>query len=215
MSNTSTSEVSEGVRRGRKFDQVIAGASTVFLRDGFEGASVDDIARAAGVSKATLYSYFPDKKLLFAEVASEQCRQQSDKILAKVDGHQPLSEVLMIIGCSLLEFFYSETGLRMFRVVLGEAERFPELGKEFYHSGPGYGRGVIAQLLQEANERGETNIEDVDFAASQFLELCKSDLWARVVMGVRDSVQRDEIERVVQETIKMFMARYGVAQSDT
>ena len=57
------------VRTGRKFDQVLAGAREVFMADGFEGASVDDIARAAGVSKATLYSYFPDKKLLFMEVA--------------------------------------------------------------------------------------------------------------------------------------------------
>lgn len=57
------------VKRGRKFDQVLEGARLVFLQDGYEGASVDDIARAAGVSKATLYSYFPDKRLLFMEVA--------------------------------------------------------------------------------------------------------------------------------------------------
>ncbi|WP_372674886.1 TetR/AcrR family transcriptional regulator, partial [Aquicoccus sp.] len=48
-------------RSGRKFDQVLEGARKVFMADGFERASVDDIARAAGVSKATLYSYFPDK----------------------------------------------------------------------------------------------------------------------------------------------------------
>ncbi len=56
-------------RKGRKFNQVLDGARTVFLRDGFEGASVDEIARVAAVSKATLYSYFADKKVLFAAVA--------------------------------------------------------------------------------------------------------------------------------------------------
>lgn len=55
------------VTRGRKFLQVL-GARTIFLRDGFEGAAVDDIAREAGVSKATLYSYFPDKRVMFMEV---------------------------------------------------------------------------------------------------------------------------------------------------
>ena len=61
------------VRTGRKFDQVLEGARTIFLAVGFEGASVDDIAREAGVSKATLYSYFPDKRLLFTEVARTEC----------------------------------------------------------------------------------------------------------------------------------------------
>ena len=56
------------INRGRKFDQVLEGARTIFLRDGFDGASVDDIAKEAGVSKATLYSYFPDKRLMFVEV---------------------------------------------------------------------------------------------------------------------------------------------------
>lgn len=54
--------------RGRKFAQVLEGARKIFLRDGFEGASVDNIAREAAVSKATLYSYFPDKRLMFIEV---------------------------------------------------------------------------------------------------------------------------------------------------
>ena len=59
-------------RSGRKFDQVLAGAREVFLANGFEGASMDDIARVAGVSKATLYSYFPDKRILFTEVVTTE-----------------------------------------------------------------------------------------------------------------------------------------------
>ena len=65
------------IRKGRKFDQVLDGARQVFLTDGFEGASVDEIARAANVSKATLYSYFPDKRLLFMEVATTECQRQA------------------------------------------------------------------------------------------------------------------------------------------
>ena len=57
----------------------------VFLRDGFDGASVDDIAREAGVSKATLYSYFPDKRLLFLEVAKTECARQADEAVKLID----------------------------------------------------------------------------------------------------------------------------------
>jgi TetR/AcrR family transcriptional repressor of mexJK operon len=66
------------IRKGRKFDQVIEGAKAVFLREGFEGASVDEIARDAGVSKATLYSYFPDKQHLFLAVLETECAHQSE-----------------------------------------------------------------------------------------------------------------------------------------
>lgn len=65
-------------RKGRKYDQVLQGARDVFMAHGFEGASVDDIARKAGVSKATLYSYFPDKRLLFMEVARHGCARQAE-----------------------------------------------------------------------------------------------------------------------------------------
>ena len=73
------------VRKGRKYDQVIDGARKVFLKDGFEGASVDDIAKEAGVSKATLYSYFPDKRFHFMEVASSQCEVQADRAMLDIN----------------------------------------------------------------------------------------------------------------------------------
>ena len=81
-------------KRGRKYDQVLAGARSVFLADGFEGASVDDIARAAGVSKATLYSYFPDKRLLFMEVAKGECKRQADEALQVMNLNAPPEIVL-------------------------------------------------------------------------------------------------------------------------
>lgn len=199
----------DSVRRGRKFDQVLSGASKVFLRDGFEGASVDDIAREAGVSKATLYSYFPDKRLLFAEVALAQCCKQTERIMAEIDLDEPVRDVLTVIGRTMLDFVYSDGGIRMFRVVLGETERFPELGRAFYESGPAYGRQAMKELFDASNARGETRIKDPDFAASQFMELCKSDHWARVVMGVKTTVTPAEIELVVQESVEMFLARYG------
>jgi TetR/AcrR family transcriptional repressor of mexJK operon len=77
------------IKKGRKFDQVIEGAA-VFLREGFEGASVDEIARDAGVSKATLYSYFPDKQHLFLAVLRPNARQQSEVelLLHAADGRR-------------------------------------------------------------------------------------------------------------------------------
>lgn len=197
------------VRRGRKFDQVLEGAQQVFLRDGFEGASVDEIARAAGVSKATLYSYFPDKRLLFMEVASAQCERQADEALLTLDLTQPPQVVLTQVGHTFLRFIFSDMGQRIFRVCVAESDRFPELGRKFYQSGPNKMRNALVGYLRAAMLRGEVNIEDMELAADQFGEMCKADLWPKLIFGLRESFSDAEIERIVDGAVSTFMARYG------
>ena len=101
------------VKQGRKFDQVLDGARKVFMRDGFEGASVDDIVREAGVSKATLYSYFPDKRLLFIEVAKIECQAQSDAAVAQVEASQDVRTALSQAAKRMIRFFMSDVGLQV------------------------------------------------------------------------------------------------------
>ncbi|MCK0150284.1 TetR/AcrR family transcriptional regulator [Marivita sp. S6314] len=197
------------ITRGRKFDQVVEGAREVFLRDGFEGASVDDIARAAGVSKATLYSYFPDKRLLFMEVATAQCARQAQTSIESIDASRPPAEILSLVAHQFLDFIYSEMGQRIFRICVAESDRFPQLGQEFYHSGPMTMRTALVNYLQCAVSRGELDIVDYDLAADQFAELCKADLWPKLVFGITQSVSDDEKTRVIDGAITTFMARYG------
>ncbi len=198
-----------GVRKGRKFDQVLDGARDVFLRDGFEGASVDDIAKEAGVSKATLYSYFPDKRLLFMEVASAQCRALAFAALTNMDLTAPPRQVLTMAGQTFLRFIYSDMGQRMFRICVGEADRFPDIGREFYHSGPMVMRHATIEYLSAARDRGELHIEDMALAADQFAELCKADLHPKLMFGIQTTVSDDEIARIVDGAVETFMARYG------
>ena len=197
------------IRKGRKFDQVLTGAREVFLRDGFEGASVDAIAREAGVSKATLYSYFPDKRLLFVEVASDQCCRQADEALLTMDLTRPPAEVLGEAGRRFLGFLYSEMGMRIFRICVAESERFPEIGQRFYESGPALMRRALTTYLEVARSRGELDIDDMALAADQFAELCKADLWPRMVFGLQAEATDAEIDRIVDGAVATFMARYG------
>lgn len=204
------SHIASQVRRGRKFDQVLQGAREVFMADGFEGASVDDIARAAGVSKATLYSYFPDKRLLFLEVANGECSRQSQEAIESIDMSAPPEVVLNDVGHRFLRFITSTFGMQIFRMCVAESDRFPEIGQQFYNSGPAVMRAEMAQYFQEAAGRGELRIKDYILAADQFGELCKADIWARLIFGVSKSVSEAEIDRVVEGAVDTFMARYGV-----
>ncbi|WP_158965238.1 TetR/AcrR family transcriptional regulator [Chachezhania sediminis] len=197
------------VRTGRKFDQVLDGARTVFLKDGFEGASVDDIARAAGVSKATLYSYFPDKRLLFMEVARVECMRLAELAVNEIDATLPPREVLTRTAQKLIPFMLSEFSIKMFRICVAESDRFPELGADFYASGPEMGRKRLVEYMGKARDRGELKIEDLSLAAEQFSELCKSHLFARAVFGIQTSFTQAEIDRVVQSAVDVFMARYS------
>lgn len=197
------------VKQGRKWDQVLEGARTVFMRDGFEGASVDDIVREARVSKATLYSYFPDKRLLFLEVAKSECRAQSDAAVAQISETDDLRKAMTMAAKRMVRFFMSDVGMQVYRIVVGESQRFPELGREFYETGPAQVRGILRVFLQKGIDEGKLKIDDLDLAVDQFPELCKAGLHMPMAIGIRDKPTDDEIDRVVESAVDMFLCRYG------
>ncbi|MFW5655209.1 MAG: TetR/AcrR family transcriptional regulator [Roseicyclus sp.] len=196
------------IRRGRKFDQVVDGARAVFLREGYEGASVDEIARDAGVSKATLYSYFPDKQHLFLAVLEAECAQQSEIELMLGNGDLEVDETLRILCKTLITFFLSNFGQDMFRVCVAEAQRFPELGRTFYDSGPKRWGRKIAQYLDSPPARAALDIEDVALAADQLAQLCRADLMLKVLFGIEKDPPEHEIDRIAGEAVRTFLARY-------
>lgn len=198
------------LRTGRKFDQVLSGAREVFLADGFEGASVDNIAKAAGVSKATLYSYFPDKRVLFMEVVRAVCGQQAESPLDLAAGGCGPREVLRVAAEHVHAVLMGGISLQLFRIFVAEADRFPELGPMFYESGPMVLHGQIRGYLEIAAERGELNIRDADLAAAQFVELCKADIFLRFLFNIDEEFTAAERERVISGAIETFLARYGV-----
>ncbi|WP_420861558.1 TetR/AcrR family transcriptional regulator [Algirhabdus cladophorae] len=197
------------IRKGRKFDQVLEGAREVFMADGFEGASVDDIAKAAGVSKATLYSYFPDKRLLFMEVAKTECNRQTELAVHDIDDSQPPRIVLTRAATNLMHFFMSDFGQQVFRISVAESARFPELGREFFECGPMTVHRILAEYIQIAIDRGELAVDDIDLAAWQFPELCKTDLFPKLMFGVQKTFTEADLDRIVKGAVDMFMARYG------
>lgn len=195
--------------RGRKYDQVLEGARAVFMADGFEVANMDEIARVAGVSKATLYKYFTDKRQLFTQVATLECQRQAATALDRIDRAAPPREVLGQTGRHFLSFITSKFGQQIFRICVAESDRFPELGRRFFESGPAVMRAEMAAYFAQACARGELRIDDYVMAADQFGELCKADLWMRLMFGVIREATPQDIDRVVDNAVETFLARYG------
>jgi TetR/AcrR family transcriptional regulator, mexJK operon transcriptional repressor len=196
------------IRKGRKYDQVLEGARRVFLRDGFDGASVDDIAREAGVSKATLYSYFPDKRLLFTEICSSECRRQTDEAEAAMEYDVPIEALLTFAATRIAGFLMSDFGRNMFRLIVAEGNRFPDIAQEFYRNGPGLIHDRLVHHMQHLTAMGQLRIEDFDLAADQFAQLCKAHIHEKLIFGLADTIRPDDVEKSIKGAVEMFLARY-------
>lgn len=195
-------------RRGRKFLQVLEGARRIFLRDGFDGASVDDITREAGVSKATLYSYFPDKRMMFMEVFRHEIGGEPvDDALAGAD--LPVEQVLSVIVQTISAQMTSEFGLRFFRVSVSEAERFPMLAREYYESGPALLRQRLIRQLERAVQRDELRIPDLELAADQLIQLACAGVQDRALFLGPQSVSAELLGKANHGAVAMFLACYG------
>jgi len=205
------SEPSTAVKKGRKFDQVLDAACQIFLTDGFDRANMDDIAARAGVSKATVYSYFPDKRLLFMEAAKTEINRRAMDAETAIPEGTPVALVLEFTARILSEFALSEFGKNLFRICISNAEEFPELGQMFFESGPEMALNRLADYFRDATEQGELNVDDPRFAAAQFVELCKADIFVRTMLGVPPEITKDQVDKVVKGAVEMFLARYGAA----
>lgn len=197
------------VVKGRKFDQVVQGARRVFLRDGYEGASVDEIAREGGVSKATLYSYFPDKRLMFAEVFRLELADQMAEGIGLTSVDAPVETLLPVIAQALGRHIVSEFGVKTYRLAIGEATRFPDLAGEYYQAGPLEVRSQLAGFLARCVTRGELAIDDLELAADQFLELTSATIQDRAHFLGPSSVSDELVRRIADEACRTFLARYA------
>ena len=197
------------ITRGRKFLQVLEGARAIFLRDGFEGAAVDDIAREAGVSKATLYSYFPDKRIMFMEVFRNELAREAADASALIEVDLPVEQVLPFIVQIVSAHMIWEFGLRIYRVSVGEAERFPSLAQEYYESGPVVLRQQLVNYLEKCIRRGELKIPDLELAADQLIELASVTIHDRALFLSVQSIDKEMLRKVNRSAVDMFLAYYG------
>lgn len=199
------------ITKGRKFDQVLEGARRVFMQHGYEGASVDDIAREASVSKATLYSYFPDKQLMFSAVFRDELEREKIGRDTLVDMDLPINEVLRFTGHMIANHMVSELGSRTLRLAIAEARRFPSLAAEYYEVGPGAVRRALERQFHvwQADGMLRQDIVDVSLAADSFVQLCAVRVRDPVMLIGRDQVDDGAIRRTVENAVTVFLRAFG------
>ena len=188
---------------------ILDGAGRVFARDGYEGASMAQIAREIGVSKGTLYNYFPSKAALFSGVISTGCDQSLKHIFDIPPSDNQPEETLYRAGIAVLEMMLSPFRQAIHRMVMSEAGQFPELARAFFEAGPERALKYLADWLRQETAGGRLAVADADFAAEQFFALCQTKLVMRARLRMIETADPADIDRVVRGAITLFLKAYA------
>ena len=184
-------------------------ARAAFLAQGFARSSVNDIAKDAGVSIATLYKYFSTKEDLFGAVIGRFWVELRSTLDLQKLHTLPPAEALYLIGDEYATLLRRESVQELFRVIIAEAVQFPELGEKLYEHGKEAYLEKLERYLTRRVDAGELRIDDATLATRQFLGMI-DDLvfWPGLLLSELE-ISAEECDKIVQEAVQTFLARYS------
>ena len=195
--------------REAKRDAILDAARTVFLEVGFGAASMDAIANAAKVSKQTVYNHFGSKEELFAAMIRSSC----DRMLAAMEqaakSGKP-EDTLRAVAWQVMDKLFSKDRMSLYRILMAEVQRFPELGKIFYECGPQVTRKYLANFFAEQTSRGLLKVEKPHIAAEQFFGML-SGCHFKAQLGIETAPSREAIDEYVESAVALVMRAYSVS----
>ena len=190
--------------------QILDGARKVFLDRGFDAASMMDIAKAAGVSKGTLYVYFKDKDDLFDGMVCGECVMQMDGVFDFDPNDHDVEKVLRERGKNFVRALGDPHRLSSWRTVIAVAERMPEVGRKLYEAGPARGLASLTAYLKAQVEAGILDIDDCEIAAAQFIETCHATMLKPMLFNFGPPPTEERIAYVVGIAVRTFLRAYKV-----
>jgi TetR/AcrR family transcriptional regulator, mexJK operon transcriptional repressor len=200
-------------RSVRKRRAILAAATTLFLRNGYRGTSMDEIAALAAVSKQTVYKHFADKERLFAEIVVGTVDEASDRVqgeLIELADSGDIEADLRDLARRQLSMVMQPKLLQLRRLVIGEAGRFPDLGRTFYERGPARTLTALADAFERLAARGLLQLDDPVVAAQHFNWLIMSNPLNQAMLLGRDGPPtRAELGRHVDTGVRAFLGAYG------
>ena len=194
----------KGRPNGRR-EALLRAAAEVFFEQGYAATSIDAIIERAGGSKRNIYNEFGNKQGLFSAIVKETADEVlSTLAIEEIEGHD-LRETLTAFGRLLMGVYMSPTLIGIYRIVVTEANRFPDLAKAFYEQGPGRGTSRLAEVLEVAKERGEIRADNCLRLAGHFVSMIRDDVHLQVILGLRPAPSDEEMRELVDSLVEVFL----------
>jgi TetR/AcrR family transcriptional regulator, mexJK operon transcriptional repressor len=198
-------------RSARKRRAIMEAATTLFLRNGYQGTSMDDIAALAAVSKQTVYKNFADKQGLFSDITlgiTATAEDFTKTVTMMLDGTDDLERDLGELARRYIASVMQPEVLRLRRLVIGEAGRFPELARTYYQRAPERVLATLAACLERLAGRGLLRLEDPMLAANHLAFLILSPIDKAMFSGVDERPAAAELDRLADAGVRVFLAAY-------
>ncbi len=186
-----------------KRQTIIQAATRLFLTQSYRSVSMEKIAQAAPVSKATLYNHFTSKHELLASVVGELASSLLQTMTLSED--DDAEQTLQKIAASFVELLYSPDGIAIYRLMIAESQAFPELGQMIYDKGPRLVLNQLENYLRYLQNSGCFNIPNTHFAADAFFSLLKGDLHFRCLLGIQTAPDEIEKTRLIESVTRFYL----------
>ena len=188
---------------------ILAAAKRLFLEQGYQGVSMDQIAATAGVSKLTVYSHFGDKETLFAAAIAATCEEVLPEELFAPAPAGTLREQLRSIGQAFFDLITSDEAISMHRLMNTPGTAENAMRELFWNAGPQRLQAAFARFLQPHVAAGRLRIDDIPLAASQFFCLLKGELHPMMACGLCRQPGAPEVARHVDATVDLFLRAHA------
>lgn len=200
-------------RSERKRQAILDAAAQLFLASGYQGTSMDEIAALAEVSKQTVYKNFADKQQLFREIVLGTAARADDFVRdlpSALASSDDLRASLTALARQYLATVMQPALLRLRRLVISEAGRFPELARDYYERVPEHVLTGLAIQFKQLSDRGLLRSGDPRLAANHFAFLVIGlPLDSAMFLGPERGMQAQELDRLADAGVGAFLAAYG------
>ena len=193
-------------------NSILDAAGTVFFEQGFSGASVDSVIEIVGGSKRTIYDEFGNKEGLFTALVIRCADRVVSDVASDFLENNDIRETMIRFGRRLLETYQTADLIGIYRIILLEAERFPDLARTVYEKGAGRASQNLADALKRAKSQGGISITDFAAVASHFVSMMRGNEYLRVVLGLRGKIVGREADAFVKSAVDLCM--YGITAPD-
>lgn len=196
-------------RSAAKRAAILDAAQRCFCEQGYAATSMDMVAASAGVSKATIYAHFAGKDDLFGAIICRRCDDQVEGLgRIRMDAGGDGRAALTAIARALMDLFLAPEVMAIYRVVVAESPRHPDLARVYYEQGPWRGKQRIAEALTALDRQGLLTIPDPWQATDLFVNMLRGEVFHRALLGLARA-ERLTAETTIAESVRVMLAAYG------